>query len=307
MLSYTGQRNKFAKLVNNTGDSSTLTLADELTNQERRTILTKRMWWFFEKQFTATTEASTAFIKLSGAIDRIISDPYVTVSSTNYTPRESPSRAHWDRLNQSTITSDTPEWWIFYAGQLGLFPRPSTAGNTITINAKQRVIDLSVADYTTGTITTTATSGTTTTVTGSSVVWHTGMIGRWIRITNGNAANTLSGDHIWYEIASVPTSTTLTLSRPYGGTALAAASAAYIIGEMSILPEAYDDLPLSRALELYFTSIDPNEKKALLYKSRGDGLMEQMKADHSNKTGGRVLDSGRYHEAPVNPNLVIGF
>lgn len=304
MLSYTGARNLFGDLVNNSS-SGVLTLADTLINQRRRVILTARNWWFLEKPFTLTTIASTQFLDIPGDIDRLTSDPYVTVSSTRYTPREAPSRAFWDNLNETSYTSDFPEYWYLFNGQLGLYPTPATAGNTITFTAKQRVRDLNVADYTTGAITTTATTANVTTVTGSGVTWHTGMIGRWIRITDGSAANTLSGDHQWYQIATVPTSATLTLENPYGGTALAAASATYAIGQMSILPEAYDELPVFLALQIYFASIEPNSEKATLYASMAKDLYTQLLADHANKTGGRVLDYGLEEDPIVNPNLCI--
>lgn len=304
MFSYTGRRNHFGNLVNNT-DSTVLTLADTLINQKTKVILTARNWWFLEKSFTSLTQASVQFVPISGQIDRLVGQPYVTVSSRRYTPKEAPSRAFWDQLNFTSFVSDIPEWYFLYAGQLGLFPTPATASNVITFIAKQKVRDLNIADYTTSTISTVATVGTTTTVTTTAGVWHSGMVGRFIRITDGNAASTVSGDHEWYEIATVPSATTLTLTNPYGGTAIAAASAAYAIGQMSIMPEAYDELPIFMALQTYFTSVEPNTNKATFYAAQAKDLYDQMKADHSNRTGGRVLDDGLMEEAMRNPNLFI--
>src|SRR3990167_4944717 len=163
MLSYTGARNLFGDL---TGDSSSanLTLADTLMNLRRRVILSARKWWFLEKPFTLSTQASTQFLDIPGDIDRILSSPYVTVGSTRYTPTEAPSREFWDQLNQNSYTSDMPEYWFLYNGQLGFYPTPATAGNTITFNAKQKIRDLNIADYTTGTIITTSTTANVTTV-----------------------------------------------------------------------------------------------------------------------------------------------
>lgn len=300
MLSYTGQRNLFGDLVRNSS-SATLTLADTLINQRRKVVLSARPWWFLEKAFTLSTTASTQFYAIPGQIDRILSSPYITVGGNRYVPKECPSREVWDQLNQSSYTSDFPEWWILYGNQIGFFPTPATSSNTITFNAKQKVVDLSVADYTTGTIVSVSNGGTA--VVGSSTSWTTGMAGKWLKIASGNAANL--GDDIWYQVSSVGGATAITLNNPYGGTAIAAGSASYTLGQMSILPDAYDELPLYLALQTYFTSVDPNEKKAALYASMSKDLYSQMLTDHSNNTGGRVVDWGLEEEAIINPNLRI--
>lgn len=302
MLTYTKQRNTFGKLVNNSTDTNTLSLADDLCNTELQQVLSDKDWWFFEKSFTLTTQAATQFIKLPGDVDRIISDPYLTIGSYRYKPDECPSFNKWNEINTVTYTSDYSEWWYSYAGQLGLFPTPATAGNTITLNAKQRVREMSIADITAGTIATLATVGTTTTITGSGTTWADGMVGLWIKITSGTA--TKQGDGQWYQIGGVSSTTSLTLMNPYGGSALATASANYTIGQCSILPEAYQWLPLYRALNIYFTSIDADETKATLYGGKAGALLAQMEKDHSNRTGSRVLDDGN-DEIIINPNLTV--
>ena len=129
--------------------------------------------------------------------------------------------------------------------------------------------------------------------------------GQYIRIDPGTAAN--KGDGTWYMISAVGSATTLTLANAYGGTAIAAGSATYTIGQASILPEAYQMLPVFLALEIYFTSIDPKPQNAQLYQGKGADMMQQMVRDQSNKTGGRVLDEGIDKTTLINPNLTIGF
>lgn len=302
MLTYTKQRTLFGNL---TGDSSTtaLSIADDLINDQRRTVLTSKPWWFLDKDFTLTTVAATQSIILPGDIDRILSDPTVTIGSIQYTPVEISSRNEWKRKNLYPYNSDIPVYWYSYAGSLRFFPIPSAGGYSVNLNAKQKVRDLSIADYSVGTITTIATVGTTTTITGSGVTWTSGMIGSWIRIDATNAAK--GGDSLWYQIASVPSSTTLTLMNPYGGTAIATASATYVIGQCSILPEAYDSLPLWLALNIYFTSVDPNQEQATGYLQKASIVQKMMDSDHSNRTGGRVLDDGIGRPQIINPNLTI--
>lgn len=302
MITYTKARTMFGNL---TGDSSTtaLVIADDLINDQRRTVLTSKPWWFLEKDFTLTTVAATQSIVLPGDIDRILSDPTVTIGSIQYTPTEVSSRNEWKRINLYPYNSDIPVFWYAYGNNLRFFPIPSTGGYSVNLSAKQRVRDLNIADYSIGTITTTSTVGTTTTITGSGVTWTSGMIGSWIRIDATNAAK--GGDGLWYQIASVPSSTTLTLMNPYGGTAISTGSATYVIGQCSILPEAYDSLPIWLALNIYFTSVDPNPEQAQGYLMKATMVQKMMDSDQSNRTGGRVLDDGNDGFRIVNPNLVI--
>lgn len=302
MLTYTKARTMFGNL---TGDASTtaLAIADDLINDQRRTVLTSKPWWFLDKDFTLTTVASTQSVILPGDIDRIISDPTVTIGSIQYTPTEISSRNEWKRVNLYPYNSDIPVYWYTYGGSLRFFPIPSVGGYSVNLNAKQRVRDLTIADYSVGTITTIATVGTTTTITGSGTTWGTGMIGSWIRIDPTNAAK--GGDGLWYQIAGVASTTSLTLMNPYGGTAIATASATYTIGQCSILPEAYDSLPLWLALNIYFTSVDPNPEQAQGYLVKATMVQKMMDTDQSNRTGGKVLDDGISRQRIVNPNLVI--
>lgn len=290
----------FGSLSNDTS-TATLAVADTLINEADKQILSSRPWTFLENQYTLTTAASTQFTTLPMYVDRV-SSIYVTVGSTRWSPIECPSRDAWDRLNMVAFTSDFPTYWYVYNGQLGLYPTPSSAGNTITINAKRLQKDLSVADYTTGTITTVATSGGVTTVTGSGTTWTAKMVGRYIRITDTDTA--LTGDGFWYQIATVPTSTTLTLTRAYGGTALAAASATYTIAQVSLIPEQYQSLPIYKALQVFFTSVDPNTEKAQLYGGLYNEMYQMMEADYTVKNTNCVIDMG-VDDYPINPNLYI--
>jgi len=304
MLTFTSRRNLWGDLAGTTA-TTTLATADILMNTTEKKILTIKNWSFLERQYQLTTAASTQDYKLH-AYTRVPESVYVTVSSRKFVPREVTTSREWDVLTQTTVTSDSVTHYRVYDGILSLYPRPATAGNTITINGRRIARDLSVSDYTTGTITTTATVAGVTTVTATGATWHTGMIGRWIRITDsGVSANTLVGDHIWYEIATVPSSTTLTLVRAYSGTTLAAASANYIIGQVSLLPEPFDVLPVYDALIPYFTSIDPNKVKKESYQGLYNDLWNQMNKDFGSQES-VVLDSGIESDYnPINPNTHV--
>lgn len=257
MLTYTTRRNLAGKLTSDSG-SANLTVMDTLLNEADREVITMKPWGFREKTITKSTVASQQFYYIGNGRVRNVT---VTIGSTKYTPTEIKTRDDWDMLNQSTSLSDTPEYYFVGDGRIGFYPTPSSAtSNAITANILQGHKDLSIADYTTGTITTT--DGVT--ITGTTTVWTEKMAGRWLRITDSDTANT--GDGNWYEISSVTSATVLVLVSPYLGTAIATGTAAYTIGQSSIIPEDFQMVPVYRAVELYFTGIQPEEKRAEKFK-----------------------------------------
>lgn len=296
MKSYTIGRNLYGTWTKNTATAN-LSYGDQIANDTYRHILALSDWPFMERLRTITTTASTQFKNLPYDVDQVRS-VYVTISSTRYVPKPSPSRQHWDNLNLSSFTSDVPEWYFIYNGQLGLWPTPATSSNTISINAKIRVIDLSVADYATGTIVSIANGATT--VTGSGTTWTAQMTGRYIRITYSDTANT--GDGEWYEIASVTSTTVLELTRAYGGTTIAAGSAAYNIGQMPLLPEAFHDMPWQMAASTYWAK--EGDARAAYYKGLHDENLGLLIKNWSNPTTEMVLDDGEDQQI-INPNLTI--
>lgn len=295
MKSYTQGRNQYGVWTKNTSTAN-LTQGDLIANDDYRHILAMKDWPFLKKPRTLLTTTSQ-FVNLPYDCD-LVRSVTVTIDDTRYTPRQCPSREQWDMLNRSTFTSDIPEWWIVFNGQIGLWPTPATAGNTITINQKCRVIDLSVADYTTGTITSIANGALA--VVGNSTVWTERMIGRFIRFTYSDTANT--GDGEWYEIATVPSATTMTLVRAYGGTSIAGGTATYTIGQMPLLPEAFHDMPWLAAAADYWSK--EKDERAAFYQGKYDALAKLLENTYSNENNDMVIDSGMQEEM-INPNLTI--
>ena len=380
MLTYTGRRNLFGNLANNSA-SATLTLADTLCNAFEKRLISMRDWDFLERQYTLPTLASTVTVtiaspgvftltahnlqvgtpiylsttgalptglsgsttyyvvaagltanafEVSTAIDgtavntsgsqsgthtlytqvytlpsytRKPSSVYVTVGSYRYQPKEVATRQQWDTLNQTQISSDIASHYFIYDGKLELYPRPSTANSIVTINARRIAKDLSIADYSTGNVDI-VTKGSTAVTGAGTPGWTTSMIGRFIKITPSNTA-AANGDGFWYEIAQVPSSTTLVLTRQYGGPSLTTgAAAAYTMGEVSLIPEPHDTLPVYEALRVYFTSVDPNPTKAKLYEGLSKEGQMQMFRDFTSKAQ-VVLNDGEQETTLINPNLTV--
>lgn len=302
MKSYSTLRNLFGTITNNT-ESTNLTLGDQLINDSIRRIIADRDWPFLQSQTTSSTVAGTQFYNLPYDFDQLI-DVSVTVGTTRYIPTEASSQEQWDLLNQNTtFQSSTPEYFYILNGQIGFWPIPSTTtSNNIRITYRKRIIDLSRADYTTGTVDA-VTSGSST-VTGSGTSWTTPMSNRWLRITNTDTASS-SGDGNWYQISAVASGTSLTLTRTYGGTTLtSAAGASYTIGEMPILPEAYHDLPVYEAAYIFYSSINPDATRAQTYRGLADHLFARLKEDYGSKTLDPTIRDSTAQRI-LNPNLFI--
>lgn len=306
MKSYTTGRNLYGSQTKNTS-AANLTYGDQIANDDYRHLCSLKDWPFLERNRTLTTVANTQFYNLPYDCD-IVRSINVVVSATTYVPKLSPSREHWDQLNLSTFTGDIPEWYFVFAGQLGIWPKPATSSNTINVFQKSRVIDLSAADYTTGTITTIANGGTV--VTGSGTTWTNQMVGRYIRITMVDTANT--GDGQWYEISAVSSATSLTLVRAYGGNAISVGTASYIIGQMPLLPESFQDLPWIWAAGTYWQKED-NDRADSFFEMHGtpprgsepaSGRVAELITAWSAPTSNFVIDSGDDAQI-INPNLTL--
>jgi hypothetical protein len=237
MYSKTTLLNLYSSLTN---DSATpnQTLGLQLMNDSIRRICADRDWDFLQKSKTVLTVAAQQFYNLPYDYDSLITCNIMN-GTTLYIPKECPSREFWDVLNQqTTFQSNFPEYFFIYNGQIGFYPTPSTGALTINLNYRRTIIDLSMADYSTGNVVAVANGGTT--VTGSGTTWTAPMVGRYIKIIPTDVAAT-SGDGVWYEISAVGGATSLTIKKGYNGTALAATTATYIISQVPILPEAYQD------------------------------------------------------------------
>lgn len=279
--------------------SDNLAWGTRIMDQFHRRLLAAHNWPFKNRLRTATTVADTDFVDLPYGMLQVES-VFVTVSDTRYSPTPVKSRQQWDELHYSSYSSDIPEYWFQYNDQIGLWPTPASAGNVISINGRVRVPDLTLADYETGTVDI-ITNGDET-VTGSGTTWTTPMGGRWLRIDQGDTA-AASGDGIWYEIDSVTSATELELVRPYGGASLTTgAAASYTIGQMTLLPEDYHDLPVIYAAERYW--LKEQDARADAFRITRLEIMSNMMKTYGVNDLSMVIDDGRENEI-VNPNNFI--
>jgi len=277
MKTYTTSRNLYGTLSNNTSTAN-LTLGDQMINDSTRYLIQKFNLDERTKDITLTT---AQFHDLPYNYKKLI-NVTVTVGTYKYSPRLISSRQEWDNLTMtSSVSSNIPQYYYIFNGQLGLYPIQSSAGNTMTYVYKIRTRDLSQADYTTGTVTVTNGS---TTVTGSGTTFIKDMAGRWLQVTAP------SGDNEWYKIASWTSTTVLTLENAYNGDTVSGAS--YIIGEVSILEEDYQDLPIYNALMKYYSSRVTERQTFEMYRDLYNEGFALMNAQLGSKETNPVMDYG---------------
>lgn len=293
MRTYSNYLADFQSLSNNTSTENQ-TLGLKLVNDAIRALV--GIFFFNEASYTVPggTVASQAGYTLPFNNKQVINTT-VLIGSVLWQPTEIQTRKQWDALNVIPFVNDFPQYYFIYNNQLLLWPTPATSAQTITINYKKRIRDLSVADYSTGTVSVTSAS---TTVTGSGTSWTTNMAGRWLNIPL-TASNTTSGDDEWYQIDTVVSATSLTLKNAYQGGTVTGGT--YLIGEVPILPEDYQDLPLYRALTIYFSSIAPDPNKVKEYAGLYQDGYKRLDAEFGSKTSGVGLTPT--NAAVVNPNL----
>lgn len=300
MLTYTGQRNLFGTFVKSS-DEATKLIGDTLIDIQIKRLLGKRNWPFLSRTRDISLTASTQF-KPAPADFKKAKTAYVTIGSTKYPIKECPSRETWDRLNTSIYTSDIPEYFFVTEGRVGLWPIPASSGNLLTLSYLRRQRKLTRPDYTTGTILT-ATNGSTT-IAGTATAWTTPMAGRFICITETDTENT--GDELWYEIDTISSATGLATVQPYIGTSIVAGAAAYTIGQASIIPEEYQDIPVLGAVVQYYKTIKPETDLAKEFKDEYNDRFSEMSQDLGQQGTSPVLNDPE-DDGMIDPNLMITY
>lgn len=286
MKTYTILRNTYGSITNNI-QTANLTLGDQFINDSIRTIcnLQGGKLRFLESTSNMSTVASQETYQIPNKYRKLI-DMYIysgsgSSSDTIYAPEMVFDPVRWKEILQYRLgTQDVPSFTYVERTTYKIQPIPASTGNLIVLRGRLQVNDLTIADYTTGTIVSVANGGTA--VVGSGTTWTADMVGRYIQITQTTAAN--GGDGFWYEIGGWTDATHITLAKPYEGTVVVAGSATYTIGQVPVIPAAYQPAILHRAIALYWMQ-QGNLAKAKTYWMMYDGGFE---AGYTKDYGGLI-------------------
>lgn len=290
MRTFTKFRNDIAKQCNvNTSDTNAMTAIDIALNDSIRTIcnLQGGKLRFLEATKDMTTVASQESYQIPNGFRKLI-DMYIysgpgTSADVIYSPEMIFDPTKWKMIKQMRLGTGSVPYFTYVENKtFKIIPTPDTTGNLITLRGRLQTRDLSIADYTTGTIVSIANGAVA--VIGAGTTWTADMVGRYIQITETTAA--LGGDGFWYEIAAVADTTHLTLVKPYEGVSIAAGAAAYTIGQCSVIPEAYDVGVVQRSAAVYWDNQN-DLARGKTYWMKYDGGKE---AGYSNDYGGLMLE-----------------
>jgi len=290
MKTFTTLRNLTAQYSNvNTADTSAMDKIDSNINDSIRTIcnLQGGKLRFLEATKDMYTVANQEGYQIPNGFRKLIdlmiySDDGVDSRSTIYSPEMVFDPTKWKRILQYRMgTQDVPYFTYVENQKYYIQPIPATTGNLIRLRGRLQTNDLTIPDYTTGTIVSVANGGTA--VVGSGTTWTEDMVGRYIQITQTTAAN--GGDGFWYEIGGWTDATHVSLLKPYEGTDIVAGAAAYTIGQCSVIPAAYDVGIVYRSTALYWDNQGDLER-AKTWWLRYDGGME---AGYQKEYGGLML------------------
>jgi hypothetical protein len=188
------------------------------------------------------------------------------------------SEEKWNKINvipSATINMPT-YYFVKGANEIGLWPTPATnATNGLLVSYEPRLVDMTLDDLTTGTVSVTNGS-TAVTLVGTTVTSK--VVGQWFQVTDGTDGN-------WYQITAFVDNTHVTLGNDYAGAT--SASATYIIGQAADIPEDYHMALIYYACYNFFLK-RKDSGQALNYKSLFDDLLQQFKETYAAKSTGQV-------------------
>ena len=226
-------------------------------------VLSKLQNYMNQDDFTDTTVVGQQNYNYPVGVF-MVDDVVVTIGSVQYPLTTIYSQHSWNVLNAIQIQPTAIPQFIFPRKyDYGIWPIPQGT-YPITFYGFQRDRDLTIEDYTTGTVTMTAAS---TTVTGSSTTFIPDMVGRWISVTSE-----VTGHGYWYRITGYTSPTVLTIGQPYAG--LTNSSLAYTIGETPQLPEEAHICLLDGTTADFYSGFRANQAQATWFNNKfwtGDG------------------------------------
>lgn len=310
MRTFTTFKNDYISLTDNSAANETL--GETFINDSIRTVcnLQGGKLRFLETTKDVFTIATQETYQIPNSFRKLI-DLYIyngtgTASDTIYAPRMIFDPTMWKRVLQSRLgTQEVPYFTYIENRTFKVQPIPSVTGNLMVLRGRLNTRNLSIADYSVGTIVSIANAGTV--VVGSGTTWTADMVGRYIKINQTTAAN--GGDGFWYEIGSFTNATTIGLVKSYEGTSIAVGSATYTIGQVSPIPEAYDISVVYRSAALYWQDKGNTTKSERFWRMYDGGVEAGLSKVYGGIISEMLATEGETEEGayispidqPINP------
>lgn len=200
----------------------------------------------FNKEYlTANLVLNQQYYQFPSEVLRISEAKFLN-GSVYYEPELVTSELEWNQLNNISLTGAISlKYYIRGFNELGVWPIPSAnVSNGAVISYEPQHVDLTQAD-----VTDTTSAGTLTVSNAAVAVTHSAagftpqMVGRWLQVTDGT-------DGKWYRIGAYVSTSVLNLENYYEG--ISGSGRTFRIGEVSKIPQSYQDAPVFFALNRWF-------------------------------------------------------
>lgn len=194
----------------------------------------------------------------------------------------------WNLLKSPQVnsTTDVLSNHRIIGNNIQLYPTPATDNQMLVMSYSRRVRDMTADDYTTGTVSTTKGSRT---VTGSTTVFTSDMVGRFINL-NG----------YWYEISGFSSATSITLLKSFQEENLSSVS--YTIGELPRIPEHFQETLAYEAIAFAYRRREQLDiareyeslwREAMRKISQYGGSNDESMQVHFGRSGAKFTDSSK--------------
>lgn len=278
MITFTQLYTRVADIVgySTTTDNQDLVNSKQDINQALRLFKNASRRYWTRKEVSTNLVAGQQYYTFPEDMVRI-TEVKANTGGYNWPLVQVDSEALWNRFNVIPSNTVIVPQFFFIRGrnEIGLYPTPSlTQSAGLIVSYEPRMIDMSVDDVTTTTVTV---SNGSQTVSSPSSAFLPNMNGMYFSVTDGSDGN-------WYPIIG-STSTTLTLENYYQGTSESLAPC--IIALVPDIPEEYHlGLVYYAAYQFY---LKRNESEsATMYKSLFEDLMQKFIEAYAAKTTGIV-------------------
>ena len=244
-------------------------------------VLAKLHDYMTQKTVTSSTVSTQQYYHYPQGLVNI-EGCYVTIGQVKYPMSVVNSQYQWDWLNSLVVQPTAIPQFIFpRKSDFGIYPIPQTA-YTITFNYHYRDRSLTIADYTTGSVTVTQNSQT---VTGLGTTFTNAMINRMFFVTD----TTNDGQGFGYRITDVVSPTELTLETGYEGSTQA--TLAYKIGQVPDFPEEGHSILVDGAVADFYSGPRHDITTSTWFNNKfftGDGQDSRRNMGDNTITGGLI-------------------
>lgn len=205
----------------------------------------------------------------------------IIVSNGAWNPpmEQIPDEFGWRMMNMLSISGMPTHYWVRGNNEFGLYPIPAaTVTKGIELVFSPKHIQLTSADYTTGTVTV---SNGSINIQGAGTVFTTAMVGQWLQTTDGTDEN-------FYKISNWNSATSIDLENYYQGTS--GGTKTFRIGQVMDLPDEFLEGPVDYAMYRFYLKRG-NPQLAADFKALFQDALDNARDTYGNTTESQVVQA----------------